>query len=98
MDLISHASLPTLFQIKFDALLVLNQNAKCNLPFKLFMATPRYVIKHPMPRRLLFNFGIQCKIIHTNLKLFNLVLCEGCGNFKYQLFGQFNNNLMSQCK
>jgi hypothetical protein len=33
------------------------------------MATPRYVIKHPMPRRLLFNFGIQCKIIHTNLGL-----------------------------
>jgi hypothetical protein len=33
------------FKIKFDALLVLNQNAKCNLPFKLFMLTPRYVIK-----------------------------------------------------
>ncbi len=97
MGLIAHASLPTLFKINFDALLVLNQNAKCNLPFKLFMATPRYVIKHMMLRRLLFNFGIKCKIIHTNLKLFNSVLCNGNGNFKYQSFGQFNNNLMSQC-
>jgi hypothetical protein len=98
MDLIVHASLPTLFQNKTWCVIVPNQNAKCNLPFNLFMATPKYVIKDPMPRRLLFNFGMQCKIIHTNLELFNLVLCNDCGNFKYQSFGQFNNNLMSQCK
>jgi len=95
MDLIAHASLPTLFQNKFWC--IIGIKSKCKLPFKLFMATTIYVTKHMMPIRL-FNFGIQCKIIHTNLKLFNLVLCNGCGNFKYQFFGQFNNNLMSQCK
>ncbi len=44
------------FKIKIDILLGLNQNENGIYLLNFSLTTIRYVIKHPMTKRLLFNF------------------------------------------